>query len=153
MKWISVPILTVVLLAGPTLAEAQGRGGGRGGMLGALQNPVNLILARADSLQLGLNDAQVSQLTQIGGELGAQNQPHLAALAQVLQGLAGGGGGGAVALQQIQEHAAPIRTNNQAALTRVREVLSEEQMGKVDAMLAAMAPGRGAGRGGGGGPG
>jgi len=145
MKRLLSPLLALTLLATPFLAEAQGRGAGLGGMM---QNPITRILSSADSLELGLTAAEVTALTTIQDELTAQNQPHMAALQGLMQGLGGGGAPDPAALQQLQEHMAPMQANNQAAITRVRALLSEDKMVKIDALLAA--PGRG-GRGAGGG--
>lgn len=148
-----LPVLALALLLAPSLVEAQGRGAGMAGMLGQ-QNPIDLILTRADSLQLGLTAAEVTQLTQIRDELTATNAPHQTALQGILQGLAGGGAPDPSIMGQIQEHSQPIQAANQAALTRVRGMLSADKVAKIDALIAAQ-PGRG-GRGGGrgaGGPG
>lgn len=151
MNRMILPVLALALVALPALAEAQGRGAGFGGMMGQ-QNPVERILMSADSLELGLTEAEVTQLTTIRDELTDTNAPHLTAIQGLIQRLQGGDTG---AMQELQTHMQPVQAANQAALARVRELLSAEQMTKVDAMLAAGRGGRG-GRGaggGGGGPG
>lgn len=156
MNRLIMPTLVLALVAFPSLADAQGRGPGRGGMGGMMENPVALIITNADSLQLGLTAEEVTQLTAIRDELTAENQPHQAALQQLMAGIQGGGGAPDPSVMgQIQEHMGPIQQNNAAAVTRVRGLLSAEQMTKIDAMLAAGRGGRG-GRGtgaAGGGPG
>jgi hypothetical protein len=154
MKRLIMPALVLALVATPALAEAQGRGAGRGGMGGMMQNPVELILNRADSLELGLTAAEVTQLTTIRDELTAQNQPHQEAMQGLMATIQGGGGPpDPSVMAQMQEHMAPIQANNDAAVTRVRGILTAEQMVKIDAMLAAGRGGRmgGGGRGPGGG--
>jgi hypothetical protein len=150
MNRMMMPLLVLAMVAVPSLAEAQGRAGGRGGFGGALQNPIGLILTQADSLDLGLTDAEVTQISTIRDELTAQNQPHIQAVQQLLQGLAGGGAPDPGILQEFQQHTAPLQANNQAAIGRVRGLLSADQMTKIDAMLAAQAPAGRGGRGGGG---
>jgi len=153
MKRLLFTALVLPALAIAPQLQAQ-QGGGRMGML-QQQNPVSLILATADSLQLGLAEAEVAQITEIRSELEARNRPHQDAIQGLIGRLQGGGTPDLSILDQLQQHIGPIQQANQQALTRVRGLLSEEQVTKIDAMLAARQPrmGGGGGFGGGGFPG
>lgn len=151
MKRLLRTVLVLSLLAvAPQLQAQQGRG-----MMGMLQqqNPISLILATADSLQLGLSEAEVTQMTEVRSELDAKNRPHQDAIQGLIGRLQGGGAPDPSLLDQLQQHMGPIQQANQQALTRVREMLNEEQVTKVNAMLAARQPRMGGpgGPGGGGG--
>jgi hypothetical protein len=144
-----VPALALAVLAAPSLVEAQQRGGGRG--LGALlqENPIQTVLERADSLQLGLTADQAASLQALSAELDEANAPHQ----EALQGLMGGG---APDMAAIMPHLQAIQEGNQGAIQGAREgILTAEQWGKVDPFLQALqAAGRGrGGRRGGGAPG
>jgi len=116
-RLLSTALVLSVLAITPQLHAQQG-----GGLMGMLQqqNPLSLILATADSLQLGLTDAEVAQITEIRSELEAQNRPHQDAIQGLIGRLQGGGTPDLSILDQFQQHIGPIQQANQRALTPVR---------------------------------
>jgi hypothetical protein len=152
MTRITVPVLALVLLAAPALLQAQQRAGGGGGGRGGLQqqNPIEAILVRRDSLQLGLSQDQVTRLTALRDELNTKNAPHQQAVTAALARVQGGDQS---AMAEIQTHQAPITEANNAAVQSARGILNAEQWTKVEGMLQTLQAGRGRGGAGGGGGG
>ncbi len=145
MKRIVPLALLLPLLALAPHAHAQGFGGG-GGMAGMLNlNPVDLVLQTADSLQLGLTEAEVEAITAIRDEVDERNRPHREAVQSTLSRLQGGGTPDFTLLEQLQLPMSEIQRQNDQALVRVREMLTAEQVTKIDAMLEARRPRMGGG--------
>ncbi len=144
MNKFTLPALVLVLLTIPQIVDAQQRG--RGGR--QQQNPIEMILLQADSLELALTGDQTSQLTVMKGQLDEANAPAQQAMAALFEQAAGGFDQSL--REQIQPHRQAMRGNNEAALLTVRtDVLTEDQWMVVGPFLEAMqARGRRGGRGG-----
>ena len=81
MNKFTLPALVLVLLTIPQIVDAQQRG--RGGR--QQQNPIEMILLQADSLELALTGDQTSQLTTMQGQLDEANAPAQQAMAALFE--------------------------------------------------------------------
>ena len=127
-------VLLLSVLIVPQLLAAQQRRP-RTPLTTVLQNPVEALIQRADSLGLGLSPDQTARLEELRSGFDEATSPARAAI-EAASGRAGGG-----AIRELRPQLQSIRGHNEAVLELVRaEVLSEEQWEIASAFLAPERP-------------